>query len=658
MKHSLRCPAALAVLVLASLTAQAQTEPLKFGKPDPQDFTAASFVGDSAAAVMLCDYGNSRVEMGANGQLQSITERTTRIKILNKAGYRWATVEVPLLSMSQKLVGLRGFTYNLANGTVEKIKLEDDGKFTDDVTAHLRIRKFTMPNVREGSVIEFTYAVISDVSAGLPDWQFQYSIPVRWSEYRVNFPDYFNYKTVMRGYLPLTVREQTQGSTIMGNRATRTWLYRWAMRDVPALREEPYITTMTDYAARMDLELASVYVPGAGGKDLTGTWEKIDAMLLQSEDFGMQLDRGGFMKDAVAKLAFTPATTVEARATAVHALVRDAMKYNDYATIYTSNPLRKTFGELHRGNAADINLLLIAALRVANVDANPVLLSTRDHGHLVTDFPLATRFNYVVAHVALPDGRDLLLDATEPLLPGGMLPERCLNQVGRLVMPEGQASRWLDLTPSQRRGHYQQVQLALTPEGALSGKVHEEYSGYAGATARTELEKVGEPKYRTQFAGKHTAWTVPKFAVSERTNLLKPLVVDYEFAQPAEAATAGALYLNTFGEFVSEQNPFLHETRTFPVDFGTNTEETMMVTLTLPAGYELTELPKPAVVDLPDNGGRFFYTIAATGATVNITSRLSLRKPVYAATDYQYLRELYRLMLAKQSEKLIIKKKA
>ncbi|GAB3870009.1 hypothetical protein GCM10028824_18010 [Hymenobacter segetis] len=655
MKHSLRYPAMLAALVLATLTARAQTEPIKFGKPDPGDFTAAPFVGDSAAAVMLCDYGSSRVEMGANGSLQAITDRTTRIKILTKAGYGWATVEVPLFSMSQKLVGLRGFTYNLTNGAVEKIKLEDDGKFTDDVTAHLRIRKFTMPNVREGSVIEFTYSVISDVSISLPDWTFQHAIPVRWSEYRVNFPDYFNYKTVMRGYLPLTVREQTQGSTIMGNRATRTWLYRWAMRDVPALREEPYITTMNDYAASMDLELASVYVPGVGGKDYTGTWEKIDATLLQDKNFGLQLDQGGFMKDAVARLAFTPATTVEARAAAVHALVRDAVKYNGYETIYTSNPLRKTFGELHLGNAADINMLLIAALRVANVDANPVLLSTRSHGHLTTDFPLATRFNYVVAHVALPDGKDLLLDATEPLLPGGMLPERCLNQVGRLVMPDGKASRWLDLTPSQRRVHYQQVQLALTPEGALSGKVHEEYSGYAGATARAELEKVGEPKYRTQFAGKHTAWTVPSFAVSGRTNLLKPLVVDYEFAQPAEQAAAGGLYLNPFSEFVAEQNPFRHETRTFPVDFGTSTEETMMMTLTLPAGYELAELPKPAVVDLPDNGGRFFYTIAATGATVNITSRLSLRKPVYAATDYQYLRELYRLMLTKQSEKLIIK---
>jgi hypothetical protein len=656
MKVFLRCSAALATLLLGIAPARAQDDPIKFGKPNPADFTAAPFVGDSAAAaVILCDYASARVEMGANGSLQAVTDRTTRIKILKKAGYSWATVEIPLITGAQKLVGLRGFTYN---GATEKIKLEDDGKFTDDVNKHVHIRKFTMPNVHEGSVIEFTYSIVSGVTMGLPDWQFQHSIPVRWSEYRVNYPDYFNYKTVMRGYLPLTVREQDLGSTIMGNRATRTMRYRWAMRDVPALREEPYITTMHDYAARMDLELASFYAPGIGGKDFTGTWEKIDANLLQDENFGLQLARGGFMKEAVAKLALGANSTMEARVTAIHGLVRDAMKYNEYETIYSSTPLRKTFLEVHRGNSADINLLLIATLRAADIDANPVLLSTREHGHLAMDFPLSSRFNYVVAHVALPDGKDLLLDATAPLMPSGMLPERCLNQVGRLVMPEGKASRWLDLTPSQRRVHYQQVQLALSPEGALSGKVHEEYSGYAGATARAELETLGETKYRTQFAGKHTAWTMPKFTVSERANLLKPLVLDYEFAQPAEEAAVGSLYLNPFSEFASEQNPFRHENRTFPIDFGALQEETVLLTLSLPAGYELAEMPKPAVVDLPDNGGRFFYTIAASGSTVNITSRLSLRKPVYAASDYQYLRELYRLMLAKQSEKLVLKKKA
>jgi hypothetical protein len=47
-----------------------------------------------------------------------------------------------------------------------------------------------------------------------------------------------------------------------------------------------------------------------------------------------------------------------------------------------------------------------------------------------------------------------------------------------------------------------------------------------------------------------------------------------------------------------------------------------------------------------------------TPGVVQITSRLSLRKTMYGADEYVHLREFYRLMLEKQGEKLVIKKKA
>ena len=109
---------------------------------------------------------------------------------------------------------------------------------------------------------------------------------------------------------------------------------------------------------------------------------------------------------------------------------------------------------------------------------------------------------------------------------------------------------------------------------------------------------------------------------------------------------------------MARSNPFRHESRTYPVDFATAQEETVMLTLTLPAGYEVNEMPKPTIVDLPDNGGRYLFKLAATGAEVQLVSRLNLRKLVYSVEEYEHLREFYHLMLEKQAEKLVIKKKA
>lgn len=253
-----------------------------------------------------------------------------------------------------------------------------------------------------------------------------------------------------------------------------------------------------------------------------------------------------------------------------------------------------------------------------------------------------------------------MVDATEPLLPCGVLPERCLSQVGRLITAKEADGRWIDLTPAQRHVHFQQVALTLALDGSLSGTVHEEHAGYAGADERAELTRLGEKKYLAEHTRRHESWTVPTMKIGEREAVQKPLRLDYTFSQPAEgAAPAELLYLSPLSSFASEQNPFRHQERLFPVDFGSPHDETTLITLTLPAGYELAELPKGASIELPDGGGRYFYSVATTTpGTVQLISRLNLRKAVYAAADYQNLREFYRLMLTKQAEKLVIKKKA
>ncbi|WP_310397280.1 DUF3857 domain-containing protein [Hymenobacter sp.] len=685
MKLPVRHAFILTAALLGAFAARAQ-EPIKFGKPDPKDFTAAPFAGDSAAAaVVLCDFGATSFRLQGSS-FQLVTERTTRIKILKKAGYDVATVTIPLYhrgTSEEKVGALRGMTYNLVNGQVVKTKLDGANVFTEERTPNVRVRKFTLPDVREGAVIEYAYSVTSDFLFNFQDWTFQREIPVRWSEYRAAIPEYFDYKMLMQGYHALAVNTREEGSgqyllhtaggfdsdadarSANGGRTAasseaitaRVTNYHWAMKDVPAFREEPYMTTAGDYLDRIDFELAGQRFPGQGYQNVAGTWAKIDTELLADEDFGQQLDRGSFLKEQLLGLpAKYPDLT--ARAAAVRQVVMAAVRYDGTDRYSTTGSLRKAY-DAHRGTAADVNLLLIAALRGAGLPAHPLLLSTRDHGRVNQTLPLLERFNYVVALVPLAGGKDLLVDATEPLLPCGTLPERCLNQTGRLIMKNSGEGRWVDLTPTQRYVRYQQVALTLDAQGGLTGKVHQEHGGYAGADARKELARLGEKKYLAELARPHSGWTIPKLTVAERDNTAKPLAVDYEFTEPADDnATAGTLYLSPLRDFSSEQNPFRHDDRLFPVDFGAAQDETTMVTLTLPAGYELAETPKNAVISLPDNGGRFVYNVAATTpGVVQLTSRLTLRKPTYGAEEYVHLREFYRLMLEKQAEKLVIKKK-
>ena len=655
-------------------------DPIKFGQIDGPDLTAVPFVADSAAAaVVLCDYGRSQLK-GHGGGFQVVFERITRIKILKKAGFDEASVEIPLYHRnenSEKLTNLRGFTYNLVNGKVEKTRLETNGVFLEKRTPTVNVQKFTLPNVREGSVVEFAYTLASDYLFNFQDWTFQRAIPVRWSEYRVSIPAFYKYNIIYQTSRPFDVQEARVGSTTMTldrkvgdggglsaglvtgmlNFTTPTEEHRWVLQQLPALTPEPYMTTLADYAAHLDFELAGEQWPDEPYHDLTGTWEKINARLLADDNFGGRLDHAGFLKEQVVALA-ARYPTVPARAAAVRALVMAAVRYDGNNRYFAPEPLHKAY-DAHRGTAADVNLLLIAALRYAGITTHPLLLSTRDHGAINPEFPLLEYFNYVAAVVVLPDGHDLLLDATDPLLPCGLLPARCLNRVGRVVGTTPATSRWVDLTPTQHRVRYQQVSMALDAQGSLTGKVHEEHGGYAAAEERAHLAELGEKKYLAATGQRHEAFTLSKPTLTQTGDVDRPLALDYEFHQPGEGTVGTTLYLSPLREFGSMQNPFRHETRAFAIDFGMAQDETLVVNLALPVGYELAALPTSANIELPDGGGRFVCSAAMPApGTVVLTSRLSLARAVYPAAQYANLRELYRRLLEKQSEQLVVQKKA
>ena len=673
-------PAVFGVLVAVG-TAQAQPEPIKFGLIDGRDLTAAPFVADSAApAVVLCDYGRSYLK-GQGAGFQVIFERVTRIKVLKKAGYGVATVEIPLYHRDgdqEKVSNLRGISYNLVNGTVEKTQLEPSGAFLEKRTPNVQVQKFTLPNVREGTVLEYAYTLTSDFLFNFQDWTFQRDIPVRWSEYRVSIPVFYRYKIIYQGNQAFFVNTTGVGSSnlLVDNKipsgsgissgqtlgsltiSAPTEMHQWALKNVPAFEAEPYMTAVQDYVTRLDFELTGEQWPDSPYHDLTGSWDKINSRLLMDDDFGGRLGRPFFLKDQLAALV-AQYPEVTARAAAVRQVVMAAVRYDGHNRYFTQEPLRRAF-DAHLGSSADVNLLLIAALRDAGIPAQPLLLSTRDHGRINQEFPLLERFNYVVALVALADGKDLLMDATEPLLPCGVLPARCLNRTGRLITKVPADGRWVDLAPGPRHVRFQQVALTLDAQGGLSGKVHEERGGYASAEARTELASLGEKKYLAEQLQRHDGWIVPKPVLGQVDHVDKPLTLDYEFTQPsASQIPTGTLYLSPLSAFGPGQNPFRRETRAFAVDFGMPQEETLLVTLTLPAGYELAGVPKPTMVDLPNGSGRFLYGVVATApGTVQLTSRLTLRNAVYAADQYANLRELYRQLLEKQDEKLIIQKKA
>ena len=657
----------------------AQSQPAKFGKLDEAELAMRVYEQDtSAAAVVLSDYGITYFSF--NNGFKLMFERHTRVKILKKSGYDWANVAVPYYQKGtdkERVFSVKGYTYNLEGGKVVKHKLENSSLHDEQRSENWYAKKFTMPNVKEGSVIEYSYTISSDFLYNMREWEFQTTIPVVWSEYSARIPEYFNYKQLQQGYEPFHLSERTSGmerfnvlvkgeravAGIRGNSSVPTTTsqqveaknetFRWVMKDVPALKGENYITTLSDYQAKIEFELQSVKYPGQLPQVMTGNWEQVVQDLMKEERFGSQLNRKGFFKNEIAAIA-AKYSQPEQKLAAIYDLVKQTMKWNGKYGIYTSSSVRKAF-EGKSGSAAEINLLLTAMLQEAGLDAAPVLVSTREHGRPPKGTPMLNKFNYVISHVALGD-KEYLLDATDPLLPAGMLPVRSLNGEGRLI--KAKDSRWVNLAPSGMYTKLFSGTLTISPNGSMEGKATESSSGYNALRLRKMILEEGEEKYAEKISKEIGNYKVEKPAFTNIDNLSKALNIEYKLSASGNGDAQDVIYLSPMLGQGEKENPFKLENRVYPVDLAVPIDYTFVCHFQLPEGYDMEEAPKNAVVSLPENGGKFMYAVQKEGNTIQVMSKVSILKPVFYAPEYPYLKEFYSQIVAKHAEQIVLKKVA
>ncbi|MEX2230781.1 MAG: transglutaminase domain-containing protein [Cyclobacteriaceae bacterium] len=658
-------------------TALGQKPPVKFGEVPLEDVAMPFYEKDSsAAAVILADYGTSTIIYRQNMGFSLDFERVTRIKIFKKEGLEWGDFSIPLYksgSADEKLTSLKAITYNLENGKIVESKLKNDGIFKESFDANRDYVKVTCPNVREGSVVEITYKVNSDSEFlfNFQDWSFQSAIPTILSEYRAAIPEYFNYDKYTQGYVPLTIADETQVPNSItlssfersGDRniqSTHTSdkidfmeaRHRWVANHVPAFKPEPHMTSVSDYITKINFELSSIKMPNQPIRQIMGSWADINKTFSESDDCAGQISGNGFLRKITEEVT-AGATTPEDKISAICNFVKQNVAWDGSQSLYARASLKKVLDD-KKGNSAEINFLLGSMLDKADIPVLPVLLSTRNHGLLRIATPVASQFNYLICLAKVND-KSFLLDATERLLPTGILPQRCLNGQGFAVSKTG--FQWIPLESKFKTRVVTSGDFRLTPGGELEGKLKLDCNGYIALQNRKKYLSDGESEYLKDFVGSH-AWEIKSTEIQNAKEIQNNFIGVQDLVVNENMVTAGEMiYLDPFIHSSQKDNPFKSEVREYPVDFGSPLEETFFFKLTLPDGYVVDELPESKIISMPENGARYIYNVVQNGNLITVTSMFHINKSMFTQLEYPYLREFYNQIVAKQAELIVLKKK-
>jgi len=635
---------------------------VKYGKIAPEEFETKITGADSAApAVALFDIGKVIFELsGQKLGFVYVMERHIRYKIISKTAYDLANLEISLYNDGENesyLADMDGATYNMENGKMVTTKITKSSKFTERQDKNFTIKKFALPNVKEGSIIEFKYKIKSDF-LGMLQWYFQSGIPSLYSEYDVSIPQFLKYKVNQGGLIDIKPKRELGEQNMVSFYGGGTMqIARTVFRteNVPALKTEKFVPTMGDYISKVEYELTSMAMPGQSFLNYSLTWPKIVMQLKGSDRFGGFLAPGDFVKTTLAGIikADTKPDTVPFL---IFDYVKNNIKWNNQIGIFGSQNGPKEVLEKKTGNSADINLTLLALLKEAKVDAAPIILSTRSNGKH-PGYPITSKFNNVIIDVKIGE-RHIFFDATSKNHTPDIVAFQNLNHEGYRIDFSTNNGGWVNTDEFKVSRRSISSYLTLDKENKLTGKMQLTCTDYDALDKRNQYSNAAnETEYLKQFRNDKTGLGIKDYKAENLDNPNEPFVESMDVMIDDNVEEAGDLIYFTPMLFErTKDNPFVIDDRKYPVDFGHPNEEVYRMTIEIPKEYKFDKLPQSEKISLLEDAASFSFVIGQEENKISLVSKISFKKAIYTIQEYHDLKELFSNIVRKQAEQIVIKK--
>jgi len=620
-----------------------------------QDLDVSSYDRDSTAtALVLYEYGNSYVD---DRTFDLKTEVKRKVKILNKEGFDKSVITVPLYNntkRAERFNNLVATTYNLEDGVTKSDKLKLSDVYEETYNKNYKLVKFTLPNIKVGSVITYSYTIESPFMYKFNGWEFQDDIPKIYSEYNTSIPANYDYSIKLVGSLKLfhQNRKIKYGCLNVGNGGSADCtVSKYIMKNIPAFKVEEFMTTKENYLAKIDYELKTFQGFDGNKSHYTKTWKSVDKELRIDGDLGRQLGKLSIAKNLLPEIKMDTSDSLK-QAQAIYNYVQDQFTWNKKFDIFSDVSIKDLISE-KSGNVSEINILLHNLLKESGFEVKSILLSTRNNGLPTLIYPVISDFNYLIVQVII-NGKPYFLDATDDYLSFGQVAFRALNQYGRLLDFK-KGSYWETITPQKKSSVQYRCELELDKTGLISGKTVIKKLGYHAMSNKKEHYE-NPTSYFNRYSDAY-----PDIQFSNQNVLSYPkdsFEFKEEFSIEKETEIIGdKLYIDPFLFKFFTKNPFTLQERTYPIDFGYKDTYLYNFKIKIDDSYEVIEIPKTLEKQLPENKGQLTLQIKKEANTVSMYFKIKFNEAIYPSHYYAVLKAFMADVVKLQTKSLIVLKK-
>ena len=608
----------------------------------------------TANAIVLYEFGNSYID---NKTFKLNTEITKKVKILNRNGFEKATIEEYLYysgSSKESMYDISATTFNLENGSMTSTRLDKKDIFEEKYNDRHNIIRFTLPNIKEGSVIVYNYRLTTPYMYKYKEWRFQDDIPKLHSEYHASIPANWDYNIKLVGSKKLLKNDlKLKPRCLEGNNGTHADCseFVYIMKDIPAFIKEDYMTTVDNYLSRIEYELKTFKGFDGRVENLTKTWKTVDSEIKTDNDLGRQLGKSSILKELIDESITNEPDSLK-KAIAIYKYVQENYTWNGKHEIFKDVSVKDLIKN-KSGKVSEINILLHNLLAEYGIEVLPVLLSTRENGLPTKIYPVISDFNYLIVQATIND-KTYLLDATDDYLSFGEIPFKCLNHYGRLMDFE-KGSYYVDIEAEKTSVINHRVELDLDENEMLKGKIDSRSSGYHALPLKKRYYS-NKQDYLKDYENKYNNISFLDHSVSDEDKTSFDFLETFKVESHVENI-AGNVYINPFLFKFFTENPFKLQERTYPIDFGYKDAFLYNLKINYGENYEVVESPSDLAYSLPNSKGSIILSSKIQGNSVLLFFKFNFNEAFYDPIYYDSLKDFFFKIVDIQKNSLIVLKK-
>lgn len=523
-----------------------------------------------------------------------------------------------------------------------RVRFNTNNVRTVDLNSRYKIMEFEMPEVQQGSIIEYKYTLERRYIEELPNFYMAHRVPTQKAALYLRNSDFIRYDAVPQHVEGFDLqyeehRVDTSNVPLIFTlpRPNPVYIQEWKAEDIPAVDVSSYISSINDIRAQIKFQISEFGIPR---QPLENSWEFVAAQILRNRNPYKQVELYEEFQQMGEEMAASLNSLVEVQ-DSVFEMVNSSVQFSGVNSVFAEGDLSHVL-EGEPADQAEINMVLLSMLRGAGIDAKPLYLSGREFGRIDKSFPSIFQFNRLLVYSEI-DGEQYFMDASFPVSMPNLIPVESYNVQGMALTKE--EYEWIDISPDRSVFDLDiDIAASLNSNGTLTGTLTAQTRGYPSQRIRRNLQ-TGTPQseiIKETFFDIYTDAVVSgsTLEINPQNRNIVHVVTDFEIPNYAASFRDGIEFRPMIVGYLF-RNPFESTQRRVPITLDAPELLSIHYTVDLPRGFSVDEMGETRATSL--QGAALKEEYSSEGNTVEYTFDIEISRKEFPADVYSQLRRIY-----------------